>query len=197
MSRRARKKKLDLTFRPLTEALWPDLETLFGPRGACGGCWCMFWRLSRSQFEEQKGDGNRHALHAIVDRGEKPGILAYHEKRAVGWCALAPRASYTLLARSRILKPLDEEPVWSITCFFVAKDYRGQGVTVQLLEAARDDALRRGAKIVEGYPIDPRAGRIADVFAYTGLMSAFKKAGFVECARRSETRPIMRYYVEQ
>jgi len=180
-----------LTFKPVTPDNWRDFETLFGERGACGGCWCMFWRLKRSEFERQKGAGNKAAMRALVDSKEVPGILAYFGGEPVGWCAVAPRESYTALERSRILKPIDAKPVWSISCFFVAKPFRRQGVSVKLLEAAVKYAGKRGALIIEGYPVEPQ-GAMPDAFVWHGLASAFRAAGFKECARRSETRPIMR-----
>lgn len=180
-----------LAIRPLTPSRWKDLETLFGERGACGGCWCMFWRLSRSAFVRQKGGRNREALRRVVQSGDPPGLLAYDGRTPVGWCAVAPRADYPALARSRILKPVDGEPVWSVSCLFVARPYRRRGVSVRLIEAAADYARRRGGRIVEGYPVEPQ-GAAPDAFVWTGLASAFRQAGFREVARRSKTRPIMR-----
>jgi GNAT superfamily N-acetyltransferase len=179
-------------FQPLTSDRWSDLETLFGERGACGGCWCMLWRLKRSQFEDQKGEKNKAAFKAVVDSGEAPGILAYANGSPIGWCALAPRDTYPALERSRVLKRIDDKPVWSIVCLFIARPYRRKGVSVELLKAAAEYVRQRGGKIVEGYPVEPRKDEMPDVFASTGLASAFLKAGFVECERRSETRPIMR-----
>jgi GNAT superfamily N-acetyltransferase len=181
-----------LAIRPLTPARWKDLEALFGERGACGGCWCMFWRLSRSEFERQKGRGNQQAFRKVVQRGDPPGLLAYDGRTPVGWCAVAPRADYPALARSRILKPVDHEPVWSVSCLFVARPYRRRGVSVRLLEAAAEYTRRRGGRIVEGYPVEPREDEVPDPFGWTGLASAFRQAGFREVARRSQTRPIMR-----
>jgi len=188
--------KTGLQFHPLTPARWRHLETLFGERGACGGCWCMFWRLARSRFESQKGAGNRRAFKKLVDTGALPGILAYRDGQPIGWCALGPRDTYPVLGRSRVLKPVDGRPVWSVTCLFVARPHRRMGVTIELLRAAREHVARRGASILEGYPVEPRTGRLPDVFAWTGLPSAFRKAGFVEIARRSPTRPIMRLDLE-
>jgi len=183
---------MTLVFRPLTPERWKDLEALFGRAGACAGCWCMWWRLSRSRWTQGKGAGNRRTLRKIVLSGESPGILAYAGGVPVGWCALAPREAYPALERSRILKRVDERPVWSITCFYVARAHRRSGLTTRLLEAAVAHARRRGARLVEGYPVDPRSKLTPDLFAFTGLASAFRKAGFTEVARRSATRPIMR-----
>jgi GNAT superfamily N-acetyltransferase len=184
---------MDLEFHPVTPDRWSDLETLFGPRGACGGCWCTYWRMSRSEFNLLKGEGNRQLLMSIVDSGEVPGLLAYHAGKPVGWVSLEPRPAFPALARSRILKPVDEKPVWSVVCFFVAKAYRRKGMTVSLLKAAVEYARQQGAEVVEGYPVEPKQGSVPDPFVYTGLASAFRQAGFEEVLRRSETRPIMRY----
>ncbi len=181
-----------LEIHPLTKDRWQDFEILFGKRGACGGCWCMFWRLSRPEFERGKGEGNRRAMKALLAQGEVTGLLAYEGDVPVGWCSIAPRGQFSGLQRSRILQPVDEQPVWSLTCFFVAKSHRHRGISVKLLRAACDYAKKNGGKIVEGYPIEPKKGSMADPFVWTGLASAFKQAGFEECARRSETRPIMR-----
>lgn len=184
-----------LDFHPVTPKRWQDLETLFGPRGACGGCWCMWWRLKRSQFEKQKGEGNRKALKNIVDSGEIPGLLAYADGQPIAWCSLGPRETYSALERSRILKRVDGKPVWSVVCFVVAKSFRHKGVSTALLKAAVEYAKEQGARIVEGYPVEPRKASMPDLFAYHGLASTFRRAGFVEVARRSETRPIMRYFI--
>ena len=186
---------LILQFHPLTTDKWMDFESLFGPRGACGGCWCMFWRLTRKEFERHKGEGNRKAMKAIVEAGKIPGILAFAQDRAVAWCSVAPREHFTALARSRILKPLDNLPVWSISCFFVEKNYRHKGLSTQMIKAAVDYVKKNGGSVVEAYPVEPKKDKMADAFAWTGLASAFIKAGFKECARRSETRPIMRFYL--
>jgi GNAT superfamily N-acetyltransferase len=177
---------------PLTPDRWQDLEALFGERGACGGCWCMLWRLKRSGFEKGKGAGNKRAMKRIVDAGETPGLLAYAEGRPVAWCALAPRETYPLLENSRVLARVDDKPVWSVVCLFVERSHRRKGISARLLRAAAGYAAKHGARIVEGYPVEPKKGTIPDVFAWTGLPSAFAKAGFVEVARRSPTRPIMR-----
>jgi GNAT superfamily N-acetyltransferase len=183
------------TFHPLTSESWADFEKLFGPRGACGGCWCMYWRLSRARFTEQQGELNRRNIRAIVDAGIIPGILAYSGDEPIGWCSIAPREEFPTLGRSRILKPDDDQPVWSVVCFYVARDRRRKGLSVDLLNAALEFAMFKGARIVEGYPVDPKTDQAPAVFIYTGVLSAYIQAGFTEVLRRSETRPIMRCYL--
>jgi GNAT superfamily N-acetyltransferase len=181
----------EFTFHPVTADCWSDVERLFGPRGACAGCWCMWWRLSRAEWNKGKGEGNRKAFRKLVRSGVEPGLLAYVDGEPAGWCAIAPRREYPRLGGSRILKPVDDQPVWSVTCFFIARKFRRQGLSAQLLKAAVDFAKASGARLVEGYPHDLKS-KSADVFVYTGLVSAFRQAGFKEVARRSKTRPIMR-----
>jgi GNAT superfamily N-acetyltransferase len=187
----------DLKFHPVTPERWEDLEDLFGQRGACGGCWCMWWRLTQTEFNRRKGQGNKQAMKKIVRSGQIPGILAYAGGQPVGWCSIGPREVYPRLERSRILQRVDERPVWSVVCFFVAKPYRRKGVTAKLLSAAVEYARKKGAEIVEGYPVEPKKKQAPDVFLYNGLASAFRQAGFQEVARRSETRPIMRYSLQR
>lgn len=185
----------ELEFHPVTPERWPDLAALFGERGACGGCWCMWWRLNRSQFVQQKGQANKESLKKLIDAGEIPGLLAYTQEKPIAWCSLAPRETYPILERSRILQRVDDQAVWSIVCLFVARPFRRQGITPALLRAAIEYAGRQGAKIVEGYPVEPRKGNMPDVDIWIGVASSFRKAGFVEVLRRSPTRPIMRYFI--
>lgn len=186
---------LKLTFRPATRDRWGHLEELFGERGACGGCWCMFWRLPRKQFDAGKGVGNKRALKRLVSTGREPGLIAYLKREPIGWCSLAPRQDYVALERSRILKPLDDQPVWSVSCLFIKKGYRRRGVSTLLLRAALEFAAKHGARIVEGYPVEPSMEKMPDPFLWHGIPSAFLRAGFREVERRSPTRPIMRFEI--
>lgn len=169
----------------------------------------MFMRLPRATFEQQKGLKNKKAVQKLVKANEVPGLLAYAKGEAMGWCSVSPRAKFPALERSRILQPIDDQPVWSVTCFFVAQGFRRQGVTVELLKAAIAYVKKRGGKILEGYPVEPASASTGsaaaasgakkmqpDTFMWTGLASAFRQAGFKEVLRRSATRPIMRYHVE-
>lgn len=182
----------DLSFAPLSAERWDDLATLFGARGGVGGCWCMWWRLPHAEYERSKGEANRRALRALVEAGRCPGILAYRDNDPIAWCAVAPREEYRRLETSRILRPVDDETVWSIVCLFVARAHRRSDICRHLIEAAARHATEQGAEVVEAYPVVPRKDRMPDAFAGTGIARAFERAGFREVARRSETRPIMR-----
>lgn len=185
----------ELSFKPIKRNLWTDLEELFGAHGACGGCWCMYWKLRGKAYEEAKGFETRQMHKSIVDSGVATGLLAYLHGEVVGWTAVEPRDSYLRLAHSRILQPVDDRTVWSVTCFFVARKFRRKGITVELLKAAVEHVRKQGGKIVEGYPVETQKDMPAP-FIYTGTASAFEQAGFQEVARRSPTRPIFRFFIE-
>ena len=171
---------------------WTGFSAVMGEKGGCGGCWCMLWRLSKAEMDAQMGAGNRAAMKALFEAGEVPGLVAYHDAVAVGWIQVAPRAEFPRLERSRVLQPVDDLPVWSVSCFLVDKRFRRTGLSVQLLRAACDFAQERGAEVLEGYPIDTPKKSYPPVYAWTGFAGAFQAAGFTEVARRSDTRPIMR-----
>jgi GNAT superfamily N-acetyltransferase len=182
-----------LVFRPLTASRWKDFERLFGERGGYAGCWCMFWRLPGPQWDRQRGAGNRRALRKLSRSRRPPGLIAYAEGEAVGWASVGPRADFARLARSRTLKPVDERVTWSVNCFYVARPFRSSGVMTELLKAAVAYAQAHGAEVVEGYPVEPRAERVAAVEVYTGTVRAFRRAGFRKIRRRVEGEWFSRY----
>jgi GNAT superfamily N-acetyltransferase len=179
---------------PLTPSRWADFERLFGPRGACGGCWCMAMRLPRGDYLAGKSGANKRRMTALVRKGPPPGVLGYLGKDCAAWCAIGPRADFDALARSRIFKPLDDEAVWSITCLFLRKNARGLGLMTEMARGAAAWARKRGARIVEAYPTAQPKSQ-PDVFLWTGVASGFARAGFREVARRSKNRPMMRLEV--
>lgn len=153
----------------------------------------MNWRLPASAFEKGKGDGNKMALKERVDKGDFVGILAIDGVKAVAWCSVAPRATFPRLEKSKILKPVDDELVWSITCLYLDKSMRGRGFASEMIQAATQEACVRGAKIVEAYPFENTAEKLPPPFVWTGLSSSYYKAGFTEVARRSASRPVLRF----
>lgn len=172
---------------------WQDFEQLLGPnKGGSGGCWCMLWRLRKKEYDASNKEERRQAIADRFQWSAPPGLIAYDDTIPVGWCSISPRSEFLRLDTSRVLKPIDGKPVWSITCFYIARAYRRQGVSVKLLNGAAQFVRQRGGAIVEGYPIDPAHENYPTNYAWVGLFSAFKAAGFEEVARRSQTRPIMR-----
>ena len=153
----------------------------------------MFWFMGKKEYDEKRKDGRtKKEMKKMVKDKIEPGIIAYDDDKPVGWIAIQPREKYSRLSNSKILQPIDDKPVWSIVCFFVHKDYRKMGISVELIKNACSFAASKGGTIVEAYPTETKTKNSAPVFIYTGTFAAFKKAGFKEVARRSETRPIMR-----
>jgi GNAT superfamily N-acetyltransferase len=158
----------------------------------------MWWRGDAKTYKENKGEGNRGKLKALVGRkqGPAPGLLAYSpdetgELRCAGWVAIAPRSDYPRFEKSSIVKPIDDTPVWCVSCLFVHKDFRRTGLSVALIDAAARYAFEHDAVCVEGYPTDTNKEQ-PPAFVFTGVAEAFARAGFVEVARHSANRPIMR-----
>ena len=182
-------RSMRLEVRP---AEWTAFNEVMGEKGGCGGCWCMLWRLSRKAWESGAGESNRDAMKALFQDGRVPGLIGWIENEPVGWIQVDERIAFPRLANSRILKPIDNAPVWSIACFFIKKEFRRKGASIPMLRAACDFAAENGARIIEGYPIDTAKERYPSVYAWTGFLSSFRSVGFEEVARRSPTRPIMR-----
>jgi GNAT superfamily N-acetyltransferase len=181
-----------LSIHPLTPDLWPALEDLFGKPGASNGCWCMYWRLG-SAYHERPREMNRAAFWKIVQQGPPPGLLAFQGKVAVGWCQLTPRKSLRWLDDgARLVKRVDEESVWSLSCFYVRRSHRRQGIMTALIEAAKRFAKREKAPALEAYPVDKGVVKSSGNI-FTGVASTFARAGFKVVARRAPDRPIMRY----
>jgi GNAT superfamily N-acetyltransferase len=176
-----------LTTRALQPSDWPLLEQLFGERGACGGCWCQYWRLAPGEkWDDVKGDVARRRLRAQVRSGEARGVLAFVDDEPVGWCAAGPRTSFARLDRSRTLACDDAERVWSLPCFFVKAGQRGRGVATALLAGALALLRAAGASVAEGYPVRPkrRGQPIPAAFAWTGTRGLFDAAGFAVVGNR-------------
>jgi GNAT superfamily N-acetyltransferase len=182
---------------PLTPERWPDLEAIFNARGCsvARGCWCMFYRRSGAQPPPQAGitraESNKAQLKALADAGRHPGLVGYRGNTPVGWVSIAPREEYAKLARSPVMKSVDDQPVWSVICFVVPAEHREQGVAQALLAGAIAYARRQGAKVIEAYPVD-KPVRSNDEFIWFGAKSMYDKAGFSEVARRKPQRPVVR-----
>lgn len=188
-------KDINLKAYSLDAARWNDFEELFGEKGACGGCWCMSWRLKKSQFESQKGSGNKNAMKDLVDKNEMIGVLVYIGEKPIGWCAVAPRDKYIRLENSKVFKRIDDEPVYSITCLYISKTNRRQGISTELIKAAINYCKLNDAEIVEAYPVVPYDEKVPDAFLWTGIPSSFLEAGFKIAERRSKWKLMMRYYI--
>jgi GNAT superfamily N-acetyltransferase len=171
-----------ITVEELTPAHWPAIERLFGPNGACGGCWCMYWRVEKGErFEDVKGAPAKRRFRALVTKGKAHGVLAFVEGEPVGWCSFERRVELPRLDRAPSLRVDDAARVWSVPCFFIKAGWRRRGVATALLRAAEQALAKRGAEIAEGYPAKPgKGGDMPGAFAWTGTPRIFEAAGFTQ-----------------
>lgn len=183
-----------LTTRPLRRDDWPTLERLFGARGACGGCWCMYWRLAKGErWDDVKGPPARGRFRALVERGDAHGVLAFVDETPVGWASVDRRTDYEKLDRAPSLACDDADQVWSVPCFFIHREHRGQGVASALLGAAEDLVRALGGRLLEGYPAQPTsAAKLPAAFAWTGVPALFEKHGFVRVEDKPKGKVRMR-----
>lgn len=194
MPRTRRLRETVIETRPVTPDRWPDVVDLFerpGPRGGTpftAGCWCQYWHVRGKAYDAGWGDANRARLEAQIRGGDAPGLLAYRETSAVGWCRLGPRDTFERLESSAKLARVDDEEVWSLVCLSVHVTERGRGVGAALLEAAIEYAASRGARMLEAYPV--RAGHHV-IDSFTGYLPMFLEAGF-EPVREAGRRTVVR-----
>jgi GNAT superfamily N-acetyltransferase len=174
------------TCHELSPARWADLQILFGDKGACAGCWCMYWRVPTHEFRAIQGEAAKKRLRVLVERDQAHGVLAYRGERPVGWCSFERRVDLPRLDGAPSLKIPDAAEVWSLPCFFVLPAARGQGVARALLAAAEQVLRRRGARVLEAYPQKPPAGkaRLPGAFAWTGVPALFESAGWTLAGAR-------------
>ena len=185
----------DISTGPLGRGDWQSVETLFGPRGACGGCWCMWWRVPvhGKAWQAVKGEPNRVALRQLIEAGRVHAVLAFADGAPVGWCCLGPRGDFPHLERSSALAVRDRpDGLWAVVCFFVPPQWRRRGVAARLLEGAVDLARERGGRVLEGYPARVGEKPLAGAFAWTGVPALFEAAGFRPLAGREGKRVIYR-----
>jgi GNAT superfamily N-acetyltransferase len=183
----------ELVVRPATPDRWDDVVALAGDNGFYSNCWCTWWLLPNKEWDSIGAEGRRAVLEELVRDGDPPpGLLGYVDDEPVAWVAVGPRERFGRMQRSTKLKPVDDaDGVWAVNCFVVRKDHRRTGVSRLLLDAAVRFATRHGARHVEGVPIDTSGKAPGAAALYTGVLSTFESAGFVEIARRGG-RPIVR-----
>ncbi len=177
-----------LTIRPATPDLWPAIENLFGPKGACNNCWCMYWRIG-AQYRRNPPAKNKSAFKSVIRQGPPPGLIALEGDLPVGWCQLTPRKDLTWLEGTWGPKTIDKNPVWSISCLYIRKGHRKKGITAALISVAIQAAKKAKTLVLEAYPLDANKSPSA---TGTGYASTFARAGFKVVARPTPPRPIMR-----
>ena len=183
---------IKLKFEPLTASTWKQFETLMGEKGGCGNCWCMYFRLPYKEFQENKPDGNKKMMRHLVNKGKPQGLIASTDQEPIGWIAMAPREDYMKLEKARVFKRFDDKPVWSITCFFIKKQFRHMGLSRQLIKGAVDFAKRKKIKTLEAYPAIPYDEKVPHAFLWVGVLSSFINNGFKIVKQQSKSRAMVR-----
>ena len=185
-----------IKYRELAPGDWPVVVSLFGRQGACGGCWCMWWRVARGGrlWEETKGAKARLQSKRLIESGRMQAVLAFDGEEPVGWCTFGPRKDFPRIETVKAYVPPDDASVWSIPCLFIIRAYRGQGIATELGRTAVAAAGRRGAVIVEGYPVTTTKDgrRVAPVYSWTGPLTVFEQCGFDIVQRINPLRPVVR-----
>jgi predicted GNAT family acetyltransferase len=182
-----------LKFESLRSSNWKQFETLMGEKGGCGNCWCMYFRLPYKTFRENKPDGNKKMMKQLVKKEMPQGLIASINNEPVGWIAMAPREDYRKIENSRVFKRIDDKQVWSITCFFIKKEFRHKGLSQQLIKGAVDFAKKKKIKALEAYPAIPYAEKVPHPFLWVGVLSSFVKNGFKIVQQHSKSRAMVRF----
>lgn len=183
---------IKLKFDSLTASNWKQFEILMGEKGGCGNCWCMYFRLPYKEFQENKPDGNKKLMKQLVNKEMPQGLIASMNNDPVGWIAMAPREDYMKLGNSRVFKRIDDKQVWSITCFFIKKEFRHKGLSQQLIKGAVDFAKKKKIKTLEAYPAIPYSEKVPPPFLWVGVLSSFIKNGFKIVQQNSKSRAMVR-----
>lgn len=173
-----------LSAKPVTTSTWPDFEKLFEGKGAPKYCWCMAWRPMPDRVEADNA-ARKRALHERVEKRVPIGLLGYVDGEPVAWCSVAPRSTFMKLSDDQ---DEGEEGVWAVVCFFIRRDHRKSGLSGWLLDEAVKFAKKRGARVVEGYPVDPESPS----YRFMGFISLFKDRGFKPSGRAGSRRHVMR-----
>ena len=184
---------MNIKLKPLVKENWKDFENLMGEKGGCGGCWCMTFRIPSREFEENKFEGNKKLMKELVHTKRPTGLIGYIDEEPVGWIALAPREDYLKIEKSRSLKRIDDKPVWSMTCFYVKKEYRRKGVSGRLIQLVQAYAKKQKIKVLEAYPVVPYAEKVSPPFLWTGVLSSFINNGFKIVRQNGKSKAMVRY----
>lgn len=184
---------MKIKVKPISPSLWQDLETLFGEKGACGGCWCMYWRQEKGEdWDRLKGAENKKRFKKLVAAEKAHGAIAYDGGIPIGWISFDRRIDFSKLNRAPSFKCDDAKDVWSIPCFYIKSGYRGKGVATELLNFAVKYLQKVGANIIEGYPVKIKSGKMPAAFAWTGTVAIFKKLGFGPVGKKDGGKQRMR-----
>jgi GNAT superfamily N-acetyltransferase len=172
---------MGITYHAVDLDHWGDFEALFESKGAPKYCWCMAWRPNAKPDAKSR----KAAIHKYVQDGTPIGILAYEDEAPIGWCSIGPRPSLRAMGG----EGEDDDPaVWSLVCFFIRREHRGEGLSRKLLDHALSYARKHKAKWCEAYPVNPSSPS----YRFMGFVELFEAAGFVHKGKAGTRRHVMR-----
>lgn len=177
-----------LTIFPVTSSRWDDFNSLFEGRGGPKSCWCMIWRSCETSPGTTDKSARKAAMQQRIILNATVGLIGYLDGAAVAWCSVAPRMTFKETLGGLNDDSGEEEPVWSLTCFFVKRELRGRGISAQLTEAAEDHARAKGAKVIEAYPVDPTSPS----YRFSGFVPMFEARGFQKAGTAGARRNVFR-----
>jgi GNAT superfamily N-acetyltransferase len=186
---------MPVTVQPVSEALFADVQTVFGTQGQAARCQCQGYRLGWHDQHSDNVQGRRELLRDQVIEGH--GLLAYLDGEPVGWCSVAPRRDYGYLRQTTWKGRTEDKAdprIWAVTCLVVRAGFRRHGVSRSLVAATIELARAGGARTLEAYPMKPAPGK--DVTwgeLHVGKLSTFLAAGFQVVHVPSLRRAIVQY----
>ena len=167
------------SIRALTHDTWSDFDLLLDAHnGVFGGCWCMGFHAGSGKgrsYEERRADKRQ-----LVDAGMAHAAMVYVGDRCVGWCQFGSPAELPEIKNKKNYfdTQTGEPPLWRVTCFFVDRHHRKQGVAAAALEGALTEIAKLGGGAVEGYPEDTRGTMVSPTFLHAGTLAMFQAFGF-------------------
>jgi GNAT superfamily N-acetyltransferase len=181
---------------PATSERFDEVENALTGGGDGRACQCQWWMMPGSRFSALSVEEKTEILREETAASVPPGLVATVDGVGAGWVRVGPRPDHERLARTKLYGKTSPEPwtdtsTWAISCFSVRKEFRGQGLTRRLLDAAVAFARENGARLVEAYPIDTATTKASSNELYHGALTTFLDAGFVETARPRADRPIV------
>lgn len=172
-----------LTFKPVTAKTIGDFEALFSAKGGPNWCWCMAWRATSAELKDSKSPARKQQMFDRINDGVPVGLVAYDQGTPVAWVSVAPKQTF-----QKGLGGIEEtDKVWSLTCLWIRRDRRKQGLSAQLIAAAAKHARKHKARMLEAYPVDPDSPS----YRHMGFVPAFERAGFEAHGREGTRRHVM------
>ncbi|MDT0201709.1 GNAT family N-acetyltransferase [Nocardioides sp. AE5] len=168
---------MEFEVHPLTPGRFEDFADVVNPNRRSTHCWCLSHRISAGEIRELGGESREQAMRCLSERDPAPGVIGYADGVPVGWCSISPRTAIPRLEASKLIRPVDDVPVWSIICTVIRGGHRRRGYTRPLLEGAVAHAAAQGAVAVEAHPVDPD-GRMDLTMAFVGTRAMFEAVGF-------------------